>query len=214
MYPRRGVLAVLALGVVALLAVLVSPEAAASSLRRTVGSPWFPLLLFGLYLLRPFVAWPITLLSALVGFRYGVAVGFPIALAGTVLTSLPPFFAARWWGPGESFLGWLTTGSDRYFTEVGDLRGLIAARLAPTPAEATSAAAGVAGVSLPAFVLGTLVGELPWTIAAVLAGSALTQFDPSGVTVDPRLVLAGTAVAVLLLAGPTYRYFASRSVDR
>lgn len=214
MLTRRRVAVGLGLAGVIGLALAVSPDLVVSRLRGAIFSPWFPLILVCLYLLRPFVAWPITLLSALVGLRYGVAVGLPVALAGAVFTSLPPFLAARWLSPGEGLLGWLTAGSERYFAEVGDLRGLIAARLAPTPAEATSTAAGVAGVSLPAFVFGTLVGELPWTVAAVLAGSSLARFDPGAVDPQPALVLAAAALAALLLAGPTYRYVTRRAANR
>lgn len=189
------------------LALAVSPDAVLSRSEALVFSPWFPLLLVGLYLLRPVVAWPISLLSALVGYRYGVPVGLPVALAGTVFTSLPPYVAARWLPPGEGVLGWLTDGCERYFAEAGDLRGLVAARLAPTPAEATSTAAGAAGVSPAVFALGTLVGELPWTVAAVAAGASLAEFAPGALDPDPRLVLVAAVAAALLFAGPTYRYF-------
>jgi len=202
---RRLALGVTLAGLVAL-ALLASPEFVLSRTRSLVHSPWFPLLLVGLYLLRPFVAWPISLLSALVGYRYGLAVGLPIALTGTVFTSLPPYVAGRWLPPGGGVLGWLADGCERYFAETGDLRGLVAARLAPTPAEATSTAAGTARVSVPVFALGTLVGEFPWTVAAVLAGTSLASFDPVALDPDPRLVVAGVVVAALLLAGPTYRY--------
>lgn len=205
MFSRRRLAVGVGLAAVVLASLLVSPDAILTRGRWVLASPVFPLVLVGLYLVRPFVAWPISLLSALVGFRYGVALGLPIALAGTVVTSLPPFAAGRWFPSGDGLAGWLAAGSERYFTRVGDLRGLVAARLAPTPAEATSTAAGMAGVGFATFTLGTLVGELPWTVAAVLAGASLASFDPASVALDPRAVVAGLLVAVLLLAGPAYR---------
>lgn len=189
------------------LALLVSPDAVVSRTRPIIHGPWFPVLLVGLYLFRPFVGWPISLLSALVGYQYGLAVGLPVALAGAVFTSLPPFLAGRYVPPGDGVLGRLARGSERYFTEIGHLRGLVAVRLVPTPAEATSTAAGAAGVSLPVFVLGTFLGELPWTVAAVLAGRSLARFDPSSLDPDPGLIVAGVLVAVLLVVGPAYRFF-------
>lgn len=205
MLTRRRV--ALGAGLAGLLAIalLVSPTLVVSELRPLVHGPWFPLILVGLYLLRPLVGWPISLLSALVGYRYGLAVGLPVALAGAVFTSLPPFFAGRHVPPGDGVLGRLARGSERYFAKVGHLRGLVAVRLVPTPAEATSTAAGAAGVSLPVFVLGTALGELPWTVAAVLAGRSLARFDPSSLRPEPGLIVAAGIVAVLLLAGPAYR---------
>lgn len=214
MFTRRRVAAGMVLAAALALALLLSPAAVVATVRWTIHSPWFPLVLIGLYLLRPFVAWPISLLSALVGFRYGIGLGLPIALVGAVATSLPPYLAARSLAVDGDLLTWLTDGSERYFATVGDLRGLVAARLAPTPAEATSSAAGAAGVSLPAFVLGTAVGELPWTVAAVVAGTQLARFDPGAISLDIRIVVGAAVLAAVLLVGPTYRYVGRRTTDR
>lgn len=200
---RRLSIGLLVSGVVAL-TLLLSPDAALRYATSTIASPWFPVVLVGIYTLRPFLAWPITLVSALVGFRYGLVLGLPIALAGCVLTSLPAFVAGRRLPTGGRVTGLVGARSEQYFALTGGLRGLVAARLAPTPAEPVSAAAGLGGLSLTTFVLGTVVGELPWTIAAVALGAGLYTFDPATVTIDWQLgVLAGLG-ALVLLARPAY----------
>jgi uncharacterized membrane protein YdjX (TVP38/TMEM64 family) len=204
--------AAVGLGLLALFAVgaAVAPERVFARLRWAVDSPWFPLLLVGLYAVRPFLAWPILVLSALVGFRYGPTVGVPVALAGAVATSLIPYAAGRRAAAGVATggaLGQLVAGSERYFAAAGDLRGVVAARLVPTPAEAISAAAGMGGVSLGAFALGTAVGELPWVVAAVVAGSSARRLAAAGFRPDPGLVAALLAAGLLLLAAPAYRIY-------
>ncbi|MFB6266417.1 MAG: TVP38/TMEM64 family protein [Halodesulfurarchaeum sp.] len=203
-----GLLALLGVGVV------LSPEVVLNHLRRLLASPWFPLLLLGLYLVRPVLAWPITLLSALVGFKYGVVVGLPIALSGVVGTSLIPYAAGRRFDPGGPILGRFVGGSQRYFRTAGTIRGVVAARLAPTPAEPVSVAAGLGGVPTAHFVLGTLLGELPWTVAAVVVGHSLQTFAVSAVRIDLRLVVVGLAGAVLLLARPAYRLLREQRLPR
>lgn len=187
------------------LALRFRPATVFQEIRGVLYSPWFPLVLGGLYAVRPFLGWPITALSALVGFRFGLAIGLPIALLGVVLTSLIPYLA----GDRLAFDGrigqWFAGGSRGYFRTAGDLRGMIAARLAPTPAEAISAAAGFGGVPLRPFVLGTLIGELPWTIAAVTVGHSLNHFSMNAVDLDWRLLVVGGLAGGLLLAGPLYR---------
>lgn len=210
---HRGVLVAAVLGSLVALGLLLSPATVIERLSGLLFSPWFPAVLVGLYLLRPALAWPITAISALVGYRYGLVIGLPVALAGVVLTSIPAYAAARYVRSDHGWIGRLTAGSERYFATVGDLRGMIAARLAPTPAEPTSAAAGIAGVPVVAFVLGTLVGELPWTVAALLAGESLRRVSPSGPIVDPWLVVAGLLGATLLLAGPAYRFTRRRAAS-
>jgi uncharacterized membrane protein YdjX (TVP38/TMEM64 family) len=205
---RRHVAAGAAVGALLALGLAVSPATVIDRLRSVVVGPWFPLVLVGLYLLRPLLAWPITALSVLVGYRYGLAVGVPVALLGAVVTSTLPYAAARYLDTDAGLVAQAQSGSERFFSATGDLRGVTAARLAPTPAEVVSVAAGMGRVSVPAFVLGTLVGELPWTIAAVVAGRSMRELSLSGVeTADPVLIGGGIAAAMGLLAGPAYRLF-------
>ncbi|WP_435359379.1 TVP38/TMEM64 family protein [Haloarchaeobius sp. DFWS5] len=203
-----GGLAVLTVVVVSL---LVSPETVFGWVESVADDPWlFAGALLVCYVLRPFVAWPTTLLSIAVGYGYGVALGFPIALVGTAFTSLPVFFGARWVdGDGvlDSFapVGRIRTKAKRYFETTGDFRGVTAGRLAPIPADAVTATAAVSGVSLPAFVAATMVGELPWTVAAVVVGSSADTISTDGLgAVGLPLAVAMVVSAGVLLAGPAY----------
>ncbi|GGN07674.1 TVP38/TMEM64 family protein [Halarchaeum nitratireducens] len=208
---RARAVAVVAVALVATAALLVSPAAALDRVHALLTSPWFPLLLVALYALRPLFAWPITVLSALCGYRYGLVLGLPIALCGAVATSLLPYYAGRRVPTdGGGLLGRLTAGSTAYFERAGGVRGVAAARLVPTPAEAVSGAAGAGGVPVRAFALGTLLGELPWTVAAVVTGTGLDRFVVSAVEVDPRLVAGIAAVGVLAVVGPAYAWWRER----
>lgn len=207
---RRGIVAAAAVAGLVAVGLVVSPASVVAGTRGLLASPWFPLVLVGLYLVRPFLAWPIVAISLLVGLRYGVGWGVPIALLGAVGTSLLPYAVARRFRSTAGWAGRATHGSERFFGAVGPVRGVAAARLAPTPAEAVSGAAGVARVPLRAFVLGTAVGELPWTVAAVVAGASLRGPVVAGPVIDARLVLAGLLAAGLILAGPAYRLLRRR----
>jgi len=199
-----------AVAALVVVAVVVRPERALGLLRAAVASPWFPVFLVGLYVVRPFLGWPISLLSALVGFRYGVVVGVPVALVGAVCTSLPAYVVGRRAPADGGLFGRFTGGSQRYFDATGDLRGLVAARLAPTPAEPVSAAAGAGGVALRAFVVGTLVGELPWVVATVVLGSGLNAFTMGAARVDPALLAGGVLAAIALLTPVAHRAWRAR----
>lgn len=192
-------------------AVVVRPDRALGALRAALASPWFPALLVGLYVVRPLLGWPISLLSALVGFQYGLLVGVPVALAGAVATSLPAYAAGRYAPTDGRLFGRFSDGSTRYFAAAGDLRGLVAARLAPTHPEPVSAAAGAGGVTLRSFTAGTLLGELPWVVGAVAVGSGLDAFTMTATDLDPALVAGGVLVAVALLAPVAYRAWGTRT---
>lgn len=208
---RRHVAAGLLVAGLVALGLVLSPGDAVARLRTGLYSPWFPFALAGLYLLRPLLAWPIMALSILVGFRYGLVIGLPIALVGTVVTSLLPYAFGRYYRNRPGPFAGAVDASERFFRATGGMRGVVAARLAPAPAEPVSIAAGAGRVRVGAFVAGTAIGELPWTIAAVVAGHSLSRLSLSAASaIDPWLVAAGLAAAGLLLARPAYRWLRSR----
>jgi uncharacterized membrane protein YdjX (TVP38/TMEM64 family) len=197
-----GLVAVLVAGA------LLAPDAALRRLAWLAADPLrFGLALFAVALVRPFVAWPTTLLAVGAGFGYGV-VGLPYALALITLTSVPTFLLARRFGRTS----WVADRGERVVREAGGLRSVVASRLFPAPSDVASTAAGVSGVSLGTFVVGTAVGELPWAVVGVLAGASLESLSGASLdAVDLRVAAAAGLLGVLLLAGPVYRALAAGS---
>jgi uncharacterized membrane protein YdjX (TVP38/TMEM64 family) len=207
---RRLVGIAVIVGAVALAALTISPEtllAWADSLRsRPVV---FGLVVAALYLGRPLVAWPMSLCSAVVGYGYGLP-GVPLALAGVCVTCLPAYLVGGY-AEDSGVLGRFGHAGERFFERTGGVRGVAAVRLAPLPADPVSAGAGLSGVALRPYLLGTLLGEIPWTVAAVLAGHSLSRLAVSGLDgVGIELALAAGAIALLVLAGPAYEHLRDR----
>jgi uncharacterized membrane protein YdjX (TVP38/TMEM64 family) len=219
---RRTVAAVAAVGVVAA-ALFVSPRAVLAWLAGLAADPVaFGVAVLALYLLRPAVALPTTLCSVAVGYGFGLA-GLPVALAGAALSALGPYYATRALlddpeaGERTELRGRLATAlggavgraraaGRRYFAGVGDVRGVVVARLVPLPADPVTAGAAAAGVSARALVVGTALGEVPWTVAAVAVGASarrLPAVEAGAAGVWPAV--GALALAGLLLAGPVYR---------
>lgn len=211
----RQLLGLAVLGTVTLAAAFtLSPEDIARRVTALAADPWtFGAVLVVAYLLRPVVAWPISVLSVVVGFALGPA-GVPVALGGAVLTCLPPYLLARRLGHDAGLLGTLGDHGRHYFSTTGHLRGVVAARLAPLPADPVSYTAGLAGVSAGRYALGTALGELPWVTAAVLVGASAETVTTEGVHGGPAIIVGATGLAVLLLSGPAYQVLRKRGVVR
>lgn len=194
-----------AAGAVVVASLAFSPAAVLGRLQQLAAHPLaFAGALAALYLLRPLLAWPITPVSVLVGYVYGVELGLPIALVGAVFTCLPPFGVARWFETDVGLLGNLRRSGRQFFDVAGTTRGVLAARLVPVPADVVSYGAGLSGVGAAPFVLGTTLGEVPWTVAAVLAGSSMQTLAVDGIAAaGPSLVVAAAVAGLLLVAGPT-----------
>ena len=197
-----GLLAVVAVGAGAL---LVSPTTALDRLRAVSRDPFlFGAVLLGLYLIRPLFAWPTTILSVAVGYGYGF-LGIPVALSGIALTTVPPFLAVRWFDRGTD-VDRIAEASERFFATTGDFRGVVAARIAPIPADAVTCAAGLGDVRLRTVVAGTVVGEVPWTVLAVAVGTSADRLTAGHLErIGVPASLAMLAIATILLAGPARR---------
>ncbi len=184
---------------------------------------WFGVVVAGLYLVRPLFAWPTTPLAIVVGYGYGIPVGIVVATMGVVVTVTPVFVLARRFsnrntevaggsvGGFDGLFDRSGTALERYYTTAGLLRGVIVSRLAPIPSDVATCAAAVSGVRLRQLLVGTAIGELPWTVAAVVVGAsagtiATDGLGDLGVVVTVVCLLA----AGVLLAGPTYRVVVSR----
>lgn len=167
--------------------------------------------LAGLYLVRPFFLWPLSVFSVFIGYLFGFPMGVPVVLLGTLLTCFPPFLVAAHVNGSTDFFERLAATGATVVDATGELRGMIAARLSPTPADAVSYGAGVAGVSSRAFAIGTLVGELPWAVFYLLLGESFRTFSTDAIRgVDVRLLAVAVVVAALLLSRPLYEFVSDR----
>ncbi|AHG00012.1 hypothetical protein HALLA_15605 [Halostagnicola larsenii XH-48] len=224
---RRAIGGVLLVGAIVTAGAVISPDGVSAFLESIVDDPVrFSLVVAALYLVRPLVAWPTTPLSFVVGYGFGVIPGIPIALAGVVVTVTPVFVAVRWAVSDTANRSWEAlpfgetidragTAIGRYYRTAGPTRGVIASRLAPIPSDVATCAAAGSRVSYPQFVVGTVLGELPWTIAAVVVGSSAATVSTRGLGHLGMVVTAGCLIAVaVLLAGPAARVFRSESPDQ
>lgn len=167
----------------------------------------FILGMVGLYLVRPFLLWPLSVFSVFIGYVFGFPEGVPLVLLGTLLTCIPPFFIATRIDDEIAYFGHVVDRGGAFVEATGELRGMVAARISPAPADAISYGAGLAGVSARSFALGTLIGELPWAIFYVLLGQSLRTFSVAAVQqTDLRLVLLTAVVSLLIIARPLYEF--------
>ena len=206
---QLGAVALVAV-VAAAVALLGSPDALGSAVETAVGSPLaFGAVLLAVYAVRPLVLWPISAVSVFVGYGLGVPLGVPVGLFGAVCTSLPAYLLARHAPRDHGFFGRIHEHGRHVVAATGAFRGVAAARLLPLPADVISYGAGLSSVSTRSFVAGTLVGQLPWVLAGVVAGSSMRTLAVGESAGGLPLVVGATAVGVLVLAGPALRRLAA-----
>ena len=206
---RRQIAGMACLGAVALVAaVLFSPVAVVTKLEHLATHPvQFALALVAIYLVRPFLLWPVSSIALVLGYVYGPVVALPIAIVGAGISGLPPFAVARYAQSDAGLFGSVADTGRRLTDAVGETRGVLVARLSPIPGDPISYASGLSNVSLGAFLTGTLVGEIPWALVTVLAGDSMRTLSVTGFTLSPAAVLAIAGLGVIVLSGPLYSHF-------
>ena len=188
-------------------ALVFSPGAVLSSLAGLSERPWLFLgAISVLFLVRPLLMWPVSVFAVTIGYVLGIEYGIPVAVAGTVVSNTVVFLLARYARTDAGVVGFASRSGYRFVDLTGELRGVVVARLAPVPADVVSSAAGLSDVSLRAYVVGTLIGETPWVVAEVVAGSSMHTLSVHGLSHSLSLLVGASALSAVLLARPVYRY--------
>jgi uncharacterized membrane protein YdjX (TVP38/TMEM64 family) len=158
--------------------------------------PWFPLMFFVAHALAT-VALPRVPFTLSAGLLFGPVTGIAVAISATTVSAALAFLlvraigrdaiAARLTHPAVAAVdrrlarrGWLAVGSLRL--------------IGPVPFPLVNYLAGVSSIPLVPYLIATVVGLLPGTIAVVVLGDALTgRTDPALVVVTALCVAIGLA---------------------
>lgn len=161
-------------------------------LRFVSGSPEGLALLLGLYLVRPLLLLPVTVLTAFSGYLLGPWAGLALAHGAALLSASMGYAVARWWRgrPPRGPAPWLERLRSSSF------EAILVSRLTFVPGDLVNGAAGALALPYGAFALATLLGGLPGTTVAALAGAGMGGgFDPTHVRLRLGFVLASVALA-------------------
>ena len=162
-------------------------------LRQVAEGRWGPLVLTGIFLVRPLLLLPITILNVFAGFLFGPVWGLLYALVATLLSSAIAYALGRVLGkpPETSNRKFLHRLRTRSFDTV------LTSRLISLPGDLVNYAAGFMRISFWAFILATAIGGLPGLLVSVLAGASLEgPFSFGGVHINAWYLLASAALLI------------------
>jgi len=177
-------------------------DAAASLVDALNGSSWGVLAFIGVFLARPLVLFPATLLTIAGGFLYGPALGIVVVIVASNASAMVAYAIARWFGAGRSDDGHGVERLARWGRRIRTrgFQTIMLMRLLYLPFDLVSYLAGIARVRPLPFLAGTAVGGAPATVAVVLFGASLEQFDGGAPRPDVPVLLTSVAVLVAGLA--------------
>ena len=151
-----------------------------------------------IYLIRPLLLLPATILTAFCGYAFGPWLGLLIAHVGGLVSALVGYTGARLW------LG-LPDSASSQLRERLRTRGfetVLISRLAFVPGDLVNAAAGGLAMPLAPFVLATAIGGLPGSLVSVFAGASMADgaFSVGGIQIRPAFVIASGSLALVSFA--------------
>jgi len=159
----------------------------------------FPLTV-ALFMLGGLVLYPVTLLIAQTAAVFGPLEGFAYALAGALASAAATFLVGRMLGDSviRRVAGPRFGRIVRFLARRGTL-SVAAVRLVPVaPFGVVNMGAGAAGIRFGQFLLGTLLGMLPGTLALTVLGdrAAAAVRNPGWTTVLVAIALAATLLGL------------------
>lgn len=186
---------------------LTALEAATALIAFIATSPWGPLLYILAYTVRPLVLFPALLLSAGGGWLFGPLLGLLYATIGSNLSATVAYLIGRFFGQGLLQPEAAQSGGlvQRYAERMRaqSFVTILTMRFVLVPYDLVNYLAGLLRIDFRAFLLATVLGSIPGSVAFVLAGaSAYAAGGPSfsGLpSFDPRVFAASAALFVLSL---------------
>ncbi len=142
-----------------------------------------------------------TALSLLVGAVAGFPAGLAVALSGGLLGGLAGFTLSRRMGREAvaTLAGARLARLDRAVSERGFVAVLVARLMPVAPFGLVSYAAGLSGVRLGPYLLGTAIGIVPWSVLYVGIGASAAGMNSGTSLVDIARLLAVVALPALLM---------------
>jgi uncharacterized membrane protein YdjX (TVP38/TMEM64 family) len=191
-------------------ALLVAAVVAVLALRSAGGLPdvreavqaagiWAPLLFVLLQGMVTVTPVPRTVFTVAAGVLWGGITGVVLAVAGTSLAACVAYWLVRLVGgrfverhAHRRGFAWVRARLDR-----SGLLASVSLRLIPAvPFSVMNYASALAGVRFPPYLLGTVLGVLPGTIAIVVLGDAAVGGDP-----HPAMLLVSVVSGIVGVAG-------------
>jgi phospholipase D1/2 len=181
-------LALLALWRFTPLADYASPQKLAQALEGFDKSPGSMALALAAYSVAALLFFPTTVMTGALVLLYGGVAGAALSLAGALISGVVGFYAGRLIGPQRLKDAFGKKRIDAVLENLkkAEVMAVAAFRIIPAaPYTLANLVFGVAQVSLPAFLAGTLLGYLPAKISLAIFGDSFIELlkNPSGKTV-------------------------------
>lgn len=175
-------------------------EAAQRFVDAVQESWWGVAAYLGVYLARPIVLFPASVLTVVGGLLFGPFVGVLVVIVAANASAMVAFGVGRLLGRRPAAVeattllsSWVRRLRTNSFTTILTLRLLY------VPYDLVNYAAGALHVRARPFLVATAIGSLPGTVSFVLIGASLERVDDGFGGLEPLALIAGLVIFVVSL---------------
>lgn len=193
-----------------------------NQLAEVLTGTWYgPLIYIVIYLLRPLILFPASLLTILAGTVFGLPLGFAYALVAGTLSAAIPYGIGRWFSGGEK------ADTDEAEDESANLlkrftdllkrnpfQAVLTMRLLYLPYDAVSLVVGSLGIAFIPFALATAIGNIGGTLSFVGIGASADIDFATGEFGGINPLVLGFSVTILVVSLGISRYLNKREAAK
>lgn len=160
---------------------------------------WGPFIYIFLYAVRPLILFPSTILTLAGGFIFGPVFGVLYTIIASNVSASIAFLVGKYFGQGLLKGGGSGNFVERYAERLrqNSFATVLVMRFIFLPYDLVNYFAGFLRIRWAPFILATLLGSIPGTIAFILAGASFERFD-GGI---PKLNFMTMATSVIIIIG-------------
>ena len=174
----------------------------------TVGGSWWGIFAYVLvYLARPIVLFPASILTIVGGILFGPVLGVLVVVLAANASAMVAYGVGRLLGhaPGTSNTGTGTEATSfvrRWSNRMRDnsFETVLIMRLLFLPYDLVNYVSGMLRLQWLPFLLATALGSLPGTVSFVLLGASIDRVDEGIGGIDPATLVVGLVIFVVSLA--------------
>lgn len=183
----------------------LSATGAAQEFIDSVEMAWWGIAAFvGVYLARPLVLFPASILTIVGGVLFGPVVGVLVVIVAANSSAMIAYAVGRLLGraPGDHVLSASGSVINRWASKMREnsFETVLIMRFLFLPYDLVSYAAGALRIRWAPFLAATALGSLPGTVSFVLLGASLDRVDQGLDGLDTRALMASVVLFVASLA--------------
>jgi len=163
------------------------------------------------YIVQPLIFFPSWLLTVSAGYLYGAVLGTALTLLASNLSALVAYGVGRFFGHG--LLNWQRSPGavQRYAARMvsNSFATVLVMRFLFLPYDVVSYGAGFLRIRWVPFLLATLIGSIPGTLAFVLFGASI-EGDFAGMHIGWNPAMLALSISLFVVSLLLWRYFRNR----